>query len=187
LDMLDIENHPKLISLGYKYEGLIVEKRLKANNLLPRVDLEYNLYSETPGYIDSYTTSNYMAGLNVNFPLFLRKERGDLKLAKAKVQSAEFEIAATRVSLRNKIDAISQEMESYLLQNAMTENMVRDYETLLRAEERKFFLGESFLFLINSRESKLIEARLKANEIENKYFNSKASLFNTLGYLGVSS
>lgn len=187
LEMLDLENHPKLRSLGYKYEGLIVEKRLMANNLLPRVDLEYNLYSETPGYIDSYNTSNYMAGLNVNFPLFLRKERGDLKLAKAKVQSAEFEIAATRVTLRNKIDAISQEMESYLLQNAITEDMVRDYETLLKAEERKFFLGESFLFLINSRESKLIEARLKANETENKYFNSKARLFNTLGYLGVSS
>jgi outer membrane protein TolC len=187
LEMLDLENHPKLRSLGYKYEGLMVEKRLKANNLLPRIDLEYNLYSETPGYIDSYSTSNYRAGLNVNFPLFLRKERGDLKLARAKVQSAEFEIAATRVTLQNKISAISQEMESYLLQNAMTEDMVRDYETLLRAEERKFFLGESFLFLINSRESKLIEARLKANEIENKYFNSKARLFNTLGYLGVSS
>ena len=187
LEMLDLENHPKLRSLGYKYEGLMVEKRLKANNLLPRIDLEYNLYSEAPGYIDSYSTSNYRAGLNVNFPLFLRKERGDLKLAKAKVQSAEFEIAATRVTLQNKISAISQEMESYLLQNAMTEDMVRDYETLLRAEERKFFLGESFLFLINSRESKLIEARLKANEIENKYFNSKARLFNTLGYLGVSS
>jgi len=187
LEMLDLENHPKLRSLGYKYEGLMVEKRLKANNLLPRIDLEYNLYSETPGYIDSYNTSNYMAGLNVNFPLFLRKERGDLKLAKAKVQSTEFEIAATRVSLKNKIEAISQEMESYLLQNAITEDMVRDYESLLKAEERKFFLGESFLFLINSRESKLIEARLKANEIENKYFNSKARLFNTLGYLGVSS
>jgi outer membrane protein TolC len=187
LEMIDLEEHPKLISLGYKYEGLMVEKRLKANNLLPRIDLEYNLYSETPGYIDSYDTGNYRAGLNINFPLFLRKERGDLKLAKAKVQSAEFEIATTRVNLRNKISAITQEMESYLLQNAITEDMVRDYESLLRAEERKFFLGESFLFLINSRESKLIEAKLKANEIENKYFNSKARLFNTLGALGTSS
>lgn len=183
LDMLELEDHPKLRSLGYKYEGLMVEKRLKANNLLPRVDLEYNLYSETPDYIDSYNTDNYMAGLNVNFPLFLRKERGDLKLAKAKVQSAEFEIAATRVSLKNKIEAISQEMESYLLQNAVTEDMVRDYQSLLTAEERKFFLGESFLFLINSRESKLIEAKLKANEIENKYLNSKARLFSTLAVL----
>lgn len=185
--MIDLEEHPKLISLGYKYEGLLVDKRLKANNLLPRVDLEYNLYSETPGYIDSYDTGNYRAGLNINFPLFLRKERGDLKLAKAKVQSTEFEIAATRVNLRNKIAAITQEMESYLLQNAITEDMVRDYDVLLRAEERKFFLGESLLFLINSRESKLIEAKLKANEIEYKYFNSKALLFNTLGNLGVPS
>ena len=183
LDMLDLEEHPKLRSLGYKYEGLMVEKRLMANNLLPRVDLEYNLYSETPGYIDSYDNNNYRAGLNVNFPLFLRKERGDLKLAKAKVQSTEFEIAATRVNLKNKIAAISQEMESYLLQNAVTEDMVRDYQSLLSAEERKFFLGESFLFLINSRESKLIEAKLKANEIENKYLNSKARLFNTLAIL----
>ncbi len=187
LEMIDLEEHPKLISLGYKYEGLLVDKRLKANNLLPRVDLEYNLYSETPGYIDSYDTGNYRAGLNINFPLFLRKERGDLKLAKAKVQSTEFEIAATRVNLRNKIAAITQEMESYLLQNAITEDMVRDYDVLLRAEERKFFLGESLLFLINSRESKLIEAKLKANEIEYKYFNSKALLFNTLGNLGVPS
>ena len=187
LETLNLEEHPKLRSLGYKYEGLIVEKRLMTNNLLPRIDLEYNLYSETPGNIDSYNTSNYRAGLNVNFPLFLRKERGDLKLAKAKVQSTEFEIATTRVNLRNKIDAIAQEMESYLLQNAITEDMVEDYESLLKAEERKFFLGESFLFLINNRESKLIEARLKANEIENKYFNSKARLFNTLGFLGVSS
>ncbi len=186
LEMIDLEEHPKLISLGYKYEGLQVDKRLKANNLLPRIDLEYNLYSETPGYIDSYDTGNYRAGLNVNFPLFLRKERGDLKLAKAKVQSAEFEIAATRVNLKNKISAIRQEMESYLLQNAITEDMVRDYDVLLKAEERKFFLGESLLFLINSRESKLIEAKLKANEIEYKFFNSKARLFNTLGNLGVT-
>ena len=150
---------------------------------MPRVDLEYNLYSETPGYIDSYDTDNYLAGINVNFPLFLRKERGDLKLAKAKVQSAEFEIAATRVNLQNKIAAIAQEMESYLLQNSVTEDMVRDYQSLLIAEERKFFLGESFLFLINSRESKLIEAKLKANEIENKYLNSKARLFSTLAIL----
>ena len=37
------------------------------------------------------------------------------------------------------------------------------------AEERKFTVGESSLFLINSRESKLIEARLKAIEIDYKF------------------
>ena len=184
LQAMDLEEHPKMLALGYKYESLLVDKRLKANNLLPRIDLEYNLYSETPGYIDSYDTGNYMAGLNISFPLFLRKERGDLKLAKAKVQSAEFEIASTRLDLNNKISAIRQEMESYMLQNTYTEEIVRDYEQLLKAEERKFFLGESLLFLVNSRESKVIESKLKANEVETKYFMSKASFYSTLGVLG---
>ncbi len=36
LDSFTIENHPKLLSLGYKLEGLRVEKNLKANKLLPK-------------------------------------------------------------------------------------------------------------------------------------------------------
>ena len=184
LESLELDEHPKLKSLGFKYEGLVVQKRLMANNLLPKIDLEYNLYSESPGDFDSYNNSNYRAGVNVYFPLFLRKERGDLKLAKAKVQSTEFEIASSRLTLSNKIAAIQQEMESYILQNDYTREIVSDYERLLKAEERKYFLGESLLFLINSRESKLIEAKLKANSIENKYLVSKSKLFNTLGILG---
>ncbi|MBT8297075.1 MAG: TolC family protein, partial [Maribacter sp.] len=38
LDSFSIENHPKLKSLGYKIEGLRVEKNLKANKLLPKID-----------------------------------------------------------------------------------------------------------------------------------------------------
>ena len=48
---------------------------------------------------------------------------------------------------------------------------------MLKAEDRKFFLGESSLFLVNYREVKLIEAKLKAIELENSFFKTKASLF----------
>jgi len=41
-------------------------------------------------------------------------------------------------------------------------------------------LGESSLFLVNSRESKLIDAKLKAIDIENSFFKTKANLFNVL-------
>jgi hypothetical protein len=84
------------------------------------------------------------------------------------------------VSLKNKIDAINQELDSYVLQNDYTETIVNDYSKMLSAEERKFFLGESSLFLVNSRESKLIDAKLKAIEIENDFFKTKANLFNVL-------
>jgi outer membrane protein TolC len=116
----------------------------------------------------------------VSFPLFLRKERGDLKLARLKMQDTEFEMDATRVNLQNKINALKQELESYVTQNEITTEMVSDYERMLVAEERKFQLGESSLFLVNSRESKLIDGQLKAIEIQNKFFSTKAKLFNSL-------
>lgn len=180
IENFDIESHPKLLSLDYKIRSLTIEKRLKRNNLLPQIDLQYNFLSETPDVARSFSTSAYKSGLNINFPLFLRKERGDLKLAKIKLQDTKFEVQNTRVSLQNKIDAISQELDSYITQNDFTITIVEDYATMLSAEERKFFLGESSLFLVNSRESKLIDAKLKAIEIENNFLNTKANLFNVM-------
>ncbi|WP_445736535.1 TolC family protein [Mariniflexile sp.] len=180
LENLDLGNHPKMQSLEYKFESLTLEKRLQSNNLLPKIDLQYNFLSQTPEVMQSFSTSAYKSGLNISFPLFLRKERADLKLAKLKLLDTEFEMKSTRITLKNKIDAITQELDSYILQNNYTNTIVEDYNTMLDAEERKFFLGESSLFLVNSRESKLIDAKLKAIEIENSFFNTKASLFNVL-------
>jgi len=72
---------------------------------------------------------------------------------------------------------VNSEITSYTTQQSLTSNIVNDYSNLLTAEERKFELGESSLFLINSRESKLIEAKLKAIKIENESLNTRASLF----------
>ena len=180
IENFDIENHPKLQSLDYKFQSLNIEKRLKLNNLLPQIDLQYNFLSQTPEVARSFSTSAYKSGVNISFPLFLRKERGDLKLAKIKLQDTKFEIQNTKVSLINKINAINQELDSYILQNNYTVTIVGDYSKMLSAEERKFFLGESSLFLVNSRESKLIDAKLKAIAIENSFFKTKANLFNVL-------
>jgi len=180
IENLDINNHPKLKSLDFKLQSLNIEKRLKLNNLMPKIDLQYNFLSQTPDITGSFSTSAYKSGLNISFPLFLRKERGDLRLAKLKMQNTQFEIQTTKVTLKNKIDAINQELESYLSQNEYIRVIVDDYESMLKAEERKFFLGESSLFLVNSRESKLIDTKLKAIALENDYFNTKAGLFNVL-------
>ena len=180
IENLDLTNHPKIQSLDYKLQSLNVERRLNLNNLLPTIDLQYNFLSETPEIARSFSTSAYKSGLNISFPLFLRKERGDLKLAKLKMQNTEFDIQTTTVTLKNKIDAINQELKSFESQNEFTKVIVEDYGTMLKAEERKFFLGESSLFLVNSRESKLIDAKLKAIELENDFFNIKANLFNVL-------
>lgn len=180
LDEFTIENHPKLLSLGYKIDGLRVEKNLKANKLLPKIDLEYNFLTETPELINSLQTQEYKGGLSFSMPLFLRKERGDLKLAKFKLRDAKFELDNAEIELKNKIVALYRELESFETQNVLIDDIVANYNTMLNAEERKFSFGESSLFLINSRESKLIDAELKQIEVENKFYATKAKLFNSL-------
>jgi outer membrane protein TolC len=176
----NIQEHPKIQSLNFKYQSLNIDKRLKANMLLPRIDLQYNFLSETPEIGNSFNTLNYKAGVNMSFPLFLRKERGNLKLAKLKMKDIEYEIQNTRLNIQNKISAIRQELDSYVIQNNLYGIIVQDYDALVKAEERKFTLGESSLFLVNTRESKLIDAKLKAIDLQNQFFSTKALLFNSL-------
>lgn len=180
LDSFSLENHPKIKSLGFKLAGLEVDKKLKANKLLPRIDLEYNFLTETPEYLNSYETNQYKGGINFRFPLFLRKERGDLKLAKFKLNDTQFELDNAQIEIRNKVLAIYSALDSYQVQNSLIKDIVSDYNTLLAAEERKFDFGESSLFLIISRESKLIDSELKQNEVQNKFLAAKAKLFRSL-------
>lgn len=180
LDSFALENHPKIKSLGFKIRGLQVDKNLMANKLLPTIDLEYNFLTETPDRINSFETFNYKGGLRFVYPLFLRKERGDLKLARYQLQDAQYDFDNTKIAIKNKILAIYNELESFTQQNQMIEDIVENYETLLAAEERKYSFGESSLFLINTRENRLIDAELKQLDIEYKFYNAKAMLFNNL-------
>ncbi|QLG45665.1 TolC family protein [Costertonia aggregata] len=180
LDSFTLENHPKLKSLGFKIDGLQVDKRLKTNKLLPKIDVEYNFLTESPELINSLNTDNYKGGVTFQLPLFLRKERGDLRLAKIKLADAQFEFDNAQIEIRNKVLAIYNELDSFENQNVLIDEIVANYNTLLSAEERKFSFGESSLFLINSRESKLIDAVLKQNSVENKFYKAKAKLFNSL-------
>ncbi len=180
LNTFTIDNHPKLKSLRFKIDGLDVDKQLKVNKLLPKIDVEYNFLTETPEYINSFETQAYKGKITFSMPLFLRKERGDLKLAKIKIKDAEFEFDNAEIQLKNRIEQLFNELEGLKTQTTLIEEIVGNYDILLAAEERKFGVGESSLFLVNSREIKLIDAQLKRNMVQNKYVSSKAKLFKSL-------
>jgi outer membrane protein TolC len=175
------ENHPKIRSLRAKLRALELDRRLKVNNLLPEINLNYNFITPEPDAYSTFTSSNYKAGISFSFPLFLRKQRGELQLAELKVQDLNFDLELNERQIENKIEAVLNELESYENQMVLIEEMVENYRTLLAAELRKFSFGESSLFLINSRESKLIEARLKQNEVLTKFLYAKAGFFQSLG------
>jgi len=182
-DTFLIDQHPKLQSLDYKRASLKVEKNLQLNNLLPTVNLKYNFLNQTTEIFNNLNPENYKAGVQVQLPLFLRKERAALKLANFKLKANEYDQLQTQLSLKNKITAIEKEIESYSYQLILSNEIVSDYQKLLQAEQRKFELGESALFYIITRESKLIENQLKAIEAEYKLLVSKSNLYNVLSLI----
>ncbi|WP_224483596.1 TolC family protein [Robertkochia aurantiaca] len=180
---VNLENHPKLLAMRAKIDGLKVERRLKAEMLKPQLDLNYNFITSDATRINTINTGDYKFGLRFSMPLFLRKERGGLKIADFKIRDAGFEYEQQALELENKISASFQEVDNYKGQIVMVENVVEDYLTLLLAEERKFSFGESSIFLINSRERSYLDARLKEIDLNWKLAKAKASLFRNLAIL----
>lgn len=171
-----ILDHPKIDALQNKIDILTVEQRLKANLLLPKIDVGYSYLSE-PSYIDNYQFQDYKIGLDFYFPLFLRKERGNLKLAKLKVQETVFELDLEKVQLTNKINGQKIEIQSLIRQKNLINALVRDNLTMLSSEERLFSFGESSMFLINTRENNLVLAQLSQIILENRFYISNSELF----------
>ena len=179
LNPIDLNNHPKIKALDAKIAMLKVDKKLKANALLPKLDVSYNYLSE-PSYIDNYRFEDYKIGLNFSFPIFLRKERGSLKLADLKIQDSEFGLQFERKNLENKIKAQQQEIVSLQKQQDYNDKLVKDFTTLLNAEDRLFEMGESSLFIINSRENSLVSSQINEIALENRYLNAVIGLYKTL-------
>jgi outer membrane protein TolC len=175
-DNFSIENHPKISALETKIDMLEVDRKLKANALLPKIDLSYSYLSE-PQYIDSYKFENYKVGINFSYPIFLRKERGGLKLTQYKIQETTNSLNLERLQLSNKIKAQKEVITSLDKQRLMASDLVNNYKTMLQSEERLFTFGESSLFLINSRESSLITAQLTAIALRNEFFISNSELY----------
>ena len=164
------EQNLVLQQLNLKQSQLKIDRTLKLNKVLPQLDVTYNfLYNESqPVYI----TNNYKFGVQFKFPLFFRKEIGDLKLAKFKLQDNQLKTEYKTLELRNKINAAYNDYITSKEQLLLNEAMLTNYKTLFDAETIKFLLGESTVFMVNSRETKYLESLIKVEEVKTKVVKS---------------
>lgn len=160
--------HPALKAYEAKLMQQQIERRWKAELLKPELTLSFNLLGDqwnfNPGADDglrALVTDNYKWGIRFSFPLLLRKERAGLALADIKIAETNWELAQKRQELLTKLQAYWQSFQLRAEQVALAEQMVNNYQTLLEVEQVKFQLGESSVFLLNSRQQKLLEAQLK--------------------------
>ncbi|MFK7757960.1 MAG: TolC family protein [Flavobacteriales bacterium] len=171
--------HPKLNAYRSELAMALVDVRLKRQYLLPKVDLKYNALTfaaDRSDLLTNYSMNNYNWGLKVNLPLFLRRERGELKMANIKQKELDFkfknEIAQVNYKAQvalNKLDVSRQQVNLY-------EETVENYQLLYDSEVFLFGLGESSLFLVNSREKSWLDAQIKLVSLQAKNRISNAEL-----------
>lgn len=174
------ENHPELIKLQNKILQLEIERKFAREMLKPQIDLKYNLLMQRSlpqnEFDRAMFSENYKFGIDFAFPLFLRKERAKLQKTNLKIIQLTYERDFLNRDLLNQIAANYNEVRN--LQNVLSiqESMVSNYRRLFAGEVQKFQNGESSVFYVNIRESKLLEAEVKFYEMQQKYAKALAEL-----------
>lgn len=169
--------NPALQIYQFKISGLEVEKKLKFQSLLPYFSVKANLLNKDYYVLKNASTAfmqnNYKWGVDFKIPLFLRQARGDYKKAQLKIKETNLELISKRRQIENKIRSYYNEYTAMLTQLQIIKNMNNTYQSLLRNEELKFAQGESSLFIVNSREIKVIEILQKQIEVAVKCYRAR--------------
>jgi hypothetical protein len=181
------ENHPALKIYKSKLQMLEVECKLKFQNLLPSVVVGANILSKE--YFNSmslgsqYLENNYKLGLTIKSPLFFRQGRGEYRMTKLKIMDNNLQFSLKSWDLQNKLRQYHRETDLYRNQINTAMEMRDNNAFLLKTEELRLSQGESSLFLINSRQNKLLETDQKIIELRVKYFKSYYSTYWSAGQL----
>ena len=161
-----ISTHPAIQLYQNYIAQFKVERKLQREMLKPTADLSFNPIISAAGSTESlnYRPNDFKMGVQMYFPLFVRKARGEIKLIDLDIETTELELAQKKLSIENKLQVYVQNEPNYFDQVRILQENVAAYGQLLEAENKKFEIGESLLFLVNNRELKLIEAREKIIE-----------------------
>jgi outer membrane protein TolC len=177
--------HPEVRYYQAKQEILEVEQRLKNEQRKPVVDLEYNILGAGWQFFPSVDPENggigiigqdIKWGVNFSYPIPNRKARAGVQLARLKLAQNDLTLRQKRRDIATKIQQYSTEYNNYAAQLTLYRDLTSNYRALLDAELVRFSLGESSVFLVNTREQRWLEARIKYLKLISEYRKTEAAL-----------
>ena len=188
------ENHPELIKTIAKSKQLKVEQQLAREFLKPEINLKYNVLTKPTsgsksagdGAERSVFLNDYKLGAEFYFPLFLRKERGKLAQTNLKLEQLHYEQTYQRQLINNLLMIAYNSLTNVYQLIEQQAQMVEYYRRLLDGELQKFEMGESSVFLINTRETELLDARIKLLKLQTQREKAKLELLYQSGMPNLS-
>jgi outer membrane protein TolC len=185
-------NNPEVRLADYKIQSLEIERDLKQQKLLPKLNAKYNVLAEEFNFgnesdrVDNLFTESIKWGLKLEYPILATEARNELQVNQLKIESTQAERDFKQESVKRKINTYLNQIQALRNQISNYEISVENYDKLVQMERRRYEAGDGSLFLINYREFKLYESKIKLVDYRSKIMLKLSSLANTLGYFKIT-
>lgn len=172
---------PYLRKIDNNIASLELTNKLEREFLKPQLDLKYNTIINfgDNSFDPTFNINDYKYGIGLELPIRNRKTKGEIKLNEAIIEQNQQDKYAHLGKIRNNYEALVIRSDIQKQVIGIAEEKIRNSKTLNEAEQLKFSLGESSIFLVNQRERKLLEAKYERV----KSYTSLGQILNDLYYL----
>jgi outer membrane protein TolC len=181
--LLALSSHPDLQFYDRKIQSLQIERQWKNEKRKPVLDLNYNILGS--GW--QFSQFNFGNGLRVvsndikfgvhfSYPILNRKARGDLQLSDIKIAQTQLDLQQKRQNIEVKVKQYANQINNLSDQVVLFRDFVGSYRSLLDGELERFRQGESSIFLINTREQRLLDTQVKYLKLLSEFKKAEAGL-----------
>jgi len=169
--------HPELSINDLKQEQLKIKQKLAYQQLLPDINLGGYRIERNANSILNTGRNNYQFNVGLDVPLRLSSGRANVSITKNQLLQTQLKRDYSQRKIQNQVLYQLNEINITKSQINLYNQYLSNIERLYRAENTKYTLGSSTIFLINSRENKLLDIRLKRLENLIKYQYSILKLY----------
>ncbi|AMP88395.1 TolC family protein [Legionella pneumophila] len=156
-----LQQHPVLRKLENYSKIVKLKQNLARNELLPNLDATAYTFKQygTGGY-PLLIPQAAMIGVNFKFPIFQREAKGKLISTTSELQQVKTEMKFTYEQLNNQLANLLVAIKIYQQQVVLLNKELNLARQVERGETKKFYEGDSTLFLVNQREQTTAQVKL---------------------------
>ncbi len=156
---------PELRSLRDTIARARNKVRLGENDLKPDLDLNIEVSRDLGRVAEgglSRDSTDTIVGFRFSVPLQRRQARGRLQRAEAELRAAELREQRTEDQITVELNSILIGLNAALQLSELAKDEVAQANLMVDAEQRKLGLGASDFFLVNIREERAADAKIRA-------------------------
>lgn len=172
-----LAEHPGLKKLSHYEEIMKLKRNLARNELLPQLDATaYTFKQNGTGGNPLLIPQAALVGVSFKFPLLQRQAKGNLLQAQSELRQVRIEKKFLFEQLNNELSKMLIGINRVTQQAALLKRELSLAQKVQQGETKKFYEGDSTLFLVNQREQTTTQIKLNTLHTQIKLEELKAKV-----------